>query len=394
MKPNSKLPTPSDDAQQKSQQLTKKIRQSLNRQGRLTFAQYMEKALYTPGLGYYASGLPKIGQTGDFITAPEVSSIFSRCIARQAIQVLKAIDTPNILEFGAGKGTMAKDILLELEKLQQPLEHYFIVELSADLRQRQQETLSQLPEALFNKVIWLNELPQQSIQAFVVGNEVLDAMPVERLKLEPEQSLQAFVDYNETKQSFEWDYRTITDRKLQKISNAILNQIGEPAANGYETEINLNIQPWLNAISDFLEKGTVLLIDYGYNQREYYQPARTMGTLRCHYQHLAHSNPFYYPGLQDITAHVDFTEVAESAFHAGFKIAGFTTQAHFLMGSGLLEMSADSCADITESLKIAQQIKTLTLPDEMGESFKAIALSKGLDLSLIGFKVRDLRHLL
>lgn len=392
MKPNPKLPTPPDDAQEKSQALVNKVRQTVKRLGDLSFSRFMEMALYTPGLGYYASGLPKIGQGGDFITAPEVSPIFSRCVARQAEQVLAQLDTPNIIEFGAGKGTMAKDILLELDARETELTHYFILELSADLKARQQDTLSTLPEALFQKVIWLDQLPQKPLQAFVVGNEVLDAMPVERLRLESTQSLQAFVRYDDDQQSFEWDYRPITDRKLQSISNQILNQIGEPGTKGYETEINLNIQPWLNALSAFLEKGAILLIDYGYSRREYYQPARTMGTLRCHYQHLAHSNPFFYPGLQDITAHVDFTAVAESGFSAGFKVAGFTTQAHFLMGTGLLEMSADSSAAITESIKVAQQIKTLTLPDEMGESFKAIALTKDLDIGLIGFKVRDLRH--
>lgn len=392
MKPNQQLPSPSEEAQQKSLSLQQKIRQMLKRHGMMPFPRFMEMALYTPGLGYYASGLPKIGQQGDFITAPEVSPIFSRCLARQAAQVLETLETPNVIEFGAGKGTMAKDILLELDALGQPIEQYYIVELSADLRARQQETLQALPETLFNKVVWLDQLPKDPLQAVVLANEVLDAMPVERLRLEEEQSLRGYVIFNEDKQRFEWDYHPITDATLQKASNAILNLIGTPPARGYETEINLNIHPWLQSIADFLSQGAVLLIDYGYNRKEYYQPSRHMGTLRCHYQHRAHGDPFFFPGLQDITAHVDFTSVAESGFDTGFKVAGYTTQAHFLMGSGLLEMSGDPTADITESLKIAQQIKTLTLPDEMGESFKVIALTKDVDLSLIGFKLRDLRH--
>ncbi|QBZ83864.1 SAM-dependent methyltransferase [Hydrogenovibrio crunogenus] len=392
MKPNQQLPSPSEEAQQKSLSLQQKIRQMLKRHGMMPFPRFMEMALYTPGLGYYASGLPKIGQQGDFITAPEVSSIFSRCLARQAAQVLETLDTPNVIEFGAGKGTMAKDILRELDALEQPIEQYYIVELSADLRARQQETLQTLPETLFNKVVWLDQLPKDSLQAVVLANEVLDAMPVERLRLEEDQSLRGYVTFNEDKQRFEWDYHPITDATLQKASNAILNLIGTPSPRGYETEINLNIHPWLQSIADFLSQGAVLLIDYGYSRKEYYQPSRHMGTLRCHYQHRAHGDPFFFPGLQDITAHVDFTSVAESGFDTGFKVAGYTTQAHFLMGSGLLEMSGDPTADITESLKIAQQIKTLTLPDEMGESFKVIALTKDVDLSLIGFKLRDLRH--
>jgi len=392
MKPNQQLPIPSEEAQQKSLSLQQKIRQMLKRHGMMPFPRFMEMALYTPGLGYYASGLPKIGQQGDFITAPEVSPIFSRCLARQAAQVLETLETPNIIEFGAGKGTMAKDILLELEAIDQPIEHYYIIELSADLRVRQQETLQALPETLFNKIIWLDQLPKSPLQGVILANEVLDAMPVERLRLEAEQSLRGYVAYNEDKQRFEWDYHPITDSTLQKASNAILKRIGTPPPRGYETEINLNIHPWLQSIADFLNQGAVFLIDYGYSRKEYYQPSRYMGTLRCHYQHRAHGDPFFYPGLQDITAHVDFTSVAESGFDTGFKVSGYTTQAHFLMGSGLLEMSGDPTEDMTESLKTAQQIKTLTLPDEMGESFKVIALTKKIDLSLIGFKLRDLRH--
>jgi len=393
MKPQNTLPEPSEQAKQHSAKLSQRIQKSIRRHGNLTFAQFMQKALYTPGLGYYANGLPKIGQAGDFITAPEVSSMFSRCLARQAIQVLKDLPEANILEFGAGQGTMAKDILLELQDQQQALEHYYIVELSADLRARQQFTLKEsLPDSLFSKVIWLDELPQKPISAVVLANEVLDAMPLERLRIEPEQALQGYVQYKEETQQFDWDYQKITKKPLQQFANQLIEHIGQVSELGYETEINLNIQPWLQSISDFLSQGAILLIDYGYSRHEYYQPARVMGTLRCHYQHRAHSNPFYYPGLQDITAHVDFTAVAEAAYDSGLKVAGYTTQAQFLMATGLLEMASNPDAEVTEQLKIAQQIKTLTLPNEMGESFKVMALSKQLDQSLIGFSLRDLRH--
>jgi len=393
MKPQNTLPTPSDEAIQHSNQLSSSIQKSLRRHGSLTFAQYMEKALYTPGLGYYANGLPKIGQSGDFVTAPEVSAIFSRCLARQAMQVLQTLPEANILEFGAGQGTMAKDILLELNEQQQALEHYYIVELSADLRARQQAMLqASLPEALFEKVIWLDQLPKKPICAVVLANEVLDAMPLERIRIEPDQALQGYVRFDDSKNQFAWNYQKITTKPLQQFANQLIEHIGKVSDLGYETELNLNITPWLKSINDFLKQGVILLIDYGYSRQEYYQPARVMGTLRCHYQHRAHSNPFFYPGLQDITAHVDFTAVAESAYDAGLKVTGYTTQAHFLMGSGLLEMSGGSDLPITEQLKIAQQIKTLTLPNEMGETFKVIALSKQLDLKLMGFKMRDLRH--
>ncbi len=393
MKANNTLPEPSNEAKEHSSQLSEKIQRSLRRHPDMRFSQFMEMALYTPGLGYYASGLPKIGEQGDFITAPEVSPIFSRCIARQAIQVLNKLDTPNIVEFGAGQGTMAKDILLELEAQEQPLENYYIIELSADLRERQRFTLREnLPDDLYEKVIWLDSLPKTPIPAVVLANEVLDAMPFERIRIEPQQALQGFVQYNEDTQQFGWDYRKITEKKLQQFANQLINHIGEVSELGYETEINLNIHPWLKSLSDSLSQGVILLIDYGYTRQEYYQPARVMGTLRCHFQHRAHSNPFFYPGLQDITAHVDFTAVAEAAYDSNLKVAGFTTQAHFLMGTGLLEMSSDPDMPITEQIRIAQQIKTLTLPNEMGETFKVIALSKQLDVKLMGFEMRDLRH--
>lgn len=353
----------------------------------------MEMALYTPQLGYYAGGLPKFGKAGDFITAPEVSPIFSRCLARQAAQVLSQLDEPNIVEFGAGQGTMAKDILLELDAMQQTLNRYYIVEISADLRERQQQVLAEkLPAETFAKIVWLDQLPTTPISAFILANEVLDAMPFERIRIEPDRALQGYVVFNEKTQQFDWDYKNITETKLQKFANQLIKHIGKVSDLGYETEINLNIKPWLKSLNDILSSGAVFLVDYGYTRDEYYQPARVMGTLRCHYQHRAHNNPFFYPGLQDITAHVDFTAVAEAAFDSGFKVAGYTTQAHFLMGSGLLEMSFDPNADIAEQIHNAQQIKMLTLPDEMGETFKAIALTKNFDQPLIGFSVRDLRH--
>ncbi|WP_178862103.1 class I SAM-dependent methyltransferase [Thiomicrorhabdus cannonii] len=392
-KAHTSLPEPSSDAKLHSEQLSQKILRTLRRHPHMTFAQYMEMALYTPGLGYYASGLPKIGAQGDFITAPEVSPLFSRCLARQTAQILPQLSEPNILEFGAGQGTMAKDILLELDALGEPLAHYYILELSADLRERQRFTLKEnLPDALFQKVVWLDRLPEKAISAVVLANEVLDAMPFERLRIEPHQALQAYVRYDEASGQFDWDYQKITAKPLQQFANQLIDFLGNVSDLGYETEINLNISPWLKALGESVGQGMVILIDYGYTRQEYYQPARVMGTLRCHYQHRAHSNPFFYPGLQDITAHVDFTAVAEAAYDSGFKVTGFTTQAHFLMGAGLLEMSAQADAPMTEQLRIAQQIKTLTLPNEMGETFKVIALSKQLDLKLIGFNLRDLRH--
>lgn len=387
------LPEPCAEAKTLSLTLFKHIQTYLKRHKTLSFSKFMEMALYTPNLGYYSAGLPKFGRSGDFITAPEISPIFSRCLARQAAQALNHMSTASLIEFGAGSGAMAADILQELKTLGVLPERYYIVEISAELQQRQQQLLKQrLPADLFAKVYWLGQLPSTPINAVVIANEVLDAMPVERIRIEPERALRGFVHLNTDKTQFEWDYRPITDRTLQRFSNQLIKHIGKVSDLGYETEINLNIHPWLKSIYQILNQGLVLLIDYGYNREEFYQPARVMGTLRCHYQHRAHNNPFFYPGLQDITAHVDFTAVAESAFDVGFKIAGYTTQAHFLMGSGLMEMSVNPHSDISEQIKTAQQIKTLTMPDEMGETFKAMALSKQLNQPLMGFSIRDLRH--
>lgn len=391
--PNSvKLPQPNENAQQHSEQLTNKIRQYLKRHQKMSFAEYMQLALYTPNLGYYSNGLAKIGAQGDFITAPEVSPLFSRCLARQAQQVLSELEQGSLVEFGAGRGIMARDLLLELEQLEQPFEHYYIIELSAQLREVQQQTLSSLPSELFAKIIWLDQLPKTPINAVVLANEVLDAMPVERIKIQPSQASRAFVVWDEDKEQFDWQYQPITEPFLQKFSNQLIERIGDVDDRGYVTEINLNISPWLKSISEFLQSAVVLLIDYGYSQHEYYQPNRRMGTLRCHYQHRAHSNPFFYPGLQDITAHVDFTAVAEAAYSHQFRLAGYNTQAHFLIATGLLDMASNPEQSVVEQLQLAQQIKTLTLPNEMGENFKVMALSKNYNNALLGFKLHDLRH--
>lgn len=388
------LPSPDSAALKLSQQLTQLIQRRINRFGPITFAQFMQMALYTPEWGYYANDLTKIGAGGDFTTAPEISPLFSQCIANQAWQVLDQMAQGSILEFGAGRGTMAKDILTHLATDADRIEHYYILELSAALRAQQIETISQLPETLRNKVKWLDQLPNQPFNGVILANEVLDAMPVERLRLEPEQQLHAYVTWNEAKQAFDWHYQPISDPKLQKIANRLEQSIGQAPARGYHAELNLNMQPWLASIEGFLHQGLLLLIDYGYPRKELWQAARYMGTLRCHYQQRAHNNPFWYPGLQDITAHVDFTALAESAYAAQLKVAGYTTQSHFLMSSGLLEASVNPDQDIISQLQISQQIKRLTLPDEMGESFKVMALSKHFDHPLLGFQQRDLRHLL
>ncbi|SIO10401.1 SAM-dependent methyltransferase, MidA family [Sulfurivirga caldicuralii] len=389
MKKQLNLPTPDPDALQRSETLRERIVRAIRQNGPMPFSEYMQRALYTPGLGYYSNGLPKLGPTGDFTTAPESSPLFGQCVARQLDQILGALGGGNILEFGAGSGRMARDILLTLADADALPERYQILDLSADLRARQQAFLQEsLPPELYARVEWLERLPAPGWRGVVVANEVLDAMPVERFYLEPGTSWRMGVDADESGQLI-WTQLPISDATLQRVVNGLRSLI-KPTSLGYKAEVNLNIHPWLKSLSDFMAAGAVLLIDYGFPQQELYQKERLNGTLRCFYQHRVHDNPLLWPGLQDITAHVDFTEVAESGFDAGFRVAGFTTQAHFLMSTGLLE-SIPADLPVTEQLKLSQQIKTLTLPDEMGEIFKVMALTKGVDTPLMGFQLVDLR---
>lgn len=385
------LPEPDEAAIKRSRDLCASIIKACEAHGgSIAFSDYMQMALYQPGMGYYSGGLQKFGSAGDFITAPEVSSLFSQCVARQAAQVLAELEQAEMLEFGAGSGVMAADILLELERLQALPERYYIVELSAELRQRQQRTISDRASHLIGRVQWLDALPQQAIEGVIVANEVLDAMPVECFRINNNTVEQMHVvvrgdtldtTYVQADAGIEQQVRTIEQRREKAFDH------------GYCSEFNPALKPWLASLHAALGKGLVLLIDYGYPVQEYYLDERNTGTLVCHYQHRAHADPLWYPGLQDITAFVDFSAVAHAAADAGFEVSGYTSQAMFLMACGLAELHQSMVGDDSrQQLLLAQQIKTLTLPSEMGERFKAIALCKNIDLSLIGFAMTDYRN--
>ncbi len=385
------LPEPDGAAKQRSRDLCSCIYAACEQQGgSIAFSAFMHMALYQPGLGYYSGGLQKFGAAGDFITAPEVSSLFSQCVARQAAQVVNGLGQADMLEFGAGSGVMAADILLELERLQALPGHYFIVELSAELRERQKQTIIQRAPHLSEKVQWLDTLPEQAIQGVVLANEVLDAMPVECFRIDDGAVEQLRVvahdglliaDYAQADEAMVEQVRTIEQRR------------GRAFENGYSSEFNPAIKAWLAGLDAVVDKGLVLLIDYGYPVQEYYLDERNSGTLICHYQHRAHADPLWYPGLQDITAFVDFSAVAHAAVDAGFEVSGYTSQAMFLLGCGLGELHQSAVSDDPkQQLLLAQQIKTLTLPSEMGERFKAMALCKNIDLPLIGFAMQDYRN--
>ncbi len=382
------LPTPGAAEQSHSDQLTQVIRNEIeNSGGNISFDRFMELALYAPGLGYYVAGQRKFGATGDFITSPEISPIFARCLARQAQQVLKQLPTGELLEFGAGSGLLAADILAELEKLGGLPERYLILDISPDLRLRQQETLQQRVPHLLTKVEWINQLPE-NFCGFIIANEVLDAMPVQRFRIGEEWIEEEVVTIDD-QGVFTTQYKPAdTPGLIQRIDE--INRIN-PLPVGYLSEINQRAISWIRTLANSLQKGAILLIDYGYPQQEFYLPERSTGTLMCHYRHRAHDNPFKLIGLQDITAYVDFSAVADTAHEAGLRVDGFTTQAHFLMGCGLDQIIAQSDPDdLINHLELMQGVKKLTLPSEMGERFKVLGLSRKLQEEPIGFSLMNM----
>ncbi|MBL1259700.1 MAG: SAM-dependent methyltransferase [Thiotrichaceae bacterium] len=359
--------------------------------GKIPFIRYMELILHAPGLGYYSAGAHKIGAAGDFITAPEISPLFSQCIARQCQQVLNDIGG-DVLEVGAGSGAMAGEVLRELEKLNCLPEHYFILDLSADLRERQCTHLQQELPHLMTRIIWLDALPDAGFKGVVLANELLDAMPVHLIRFDPEKLTERYVGWDGERLT--WCDGELSESRLGAAAAHIMNECGVDEFGGeYVSEINLAATDWLRSVAAILEQGLVLLIDYGFPRHEYYIPERKEGTVMCHYRHQAHSDPLILPGLQDVTAHVDFTSLAECAVEAGMDVAGYASQGHFLLGAGLMELLASNAETSTHEQQVmqAQAVKTLTMPHEMGELFKVIALTKEMEPGLIGFSMLDAR---
>ncbi len=357
--------------------------------GGLPFDRFMELALYTPGLGYYSGGACKFGAQGDFVTAPELSPLFAYALARQIGQVLGHLGGGEVLELGGGSGCLAADLLGDLQRLDRLPERYLMLELSAELRARQRATLEARVPDLAGRVQWLDELPAQALRGLVIANEVIDAMPVSRFRIERCQVLEEYVVVHEGRFAASWCPATTPG--LAPGVARLAAELG-PFADGYESEINLRASAWVAAIARRLDAGLLLLIDYGYPRREYYHPQRSAGTLMCHHRHRAHADPLVLVGLQDITAHVDFTTLAEAAVQAGLCVHGFAPQAHFLLASGMESyLERLDPEDTAGRLQRLQEIKMLTLPSEMGERFKVLALSRGLDLALLGFALRDFR---
>lgn len=385
------LPAPSSVEIQHSARLVSLIREQIEASGGVIgFDQYMNMALYEPGLGYYSAGLQKFGASGDFVTAPEVSPLFAQCLVRQVQQVLMTMESGSVLEFGAGSGRLMCDLLAELEHLDALPEQYLVIELSADLQQRQQQLAQEKIPHLASRIQWLNSLPTEKINAVVIANEVLDAMPVRIFEKQADGVIEWGVGIDDDQ--LQWQAKDADD-DLNNSVNDIEARLHYALSPGYRSELNPAVQGWLQSVGDVLNQGLVLLIDYGYAASEYYSPERSMGTLMCYYRHHGHDDPFYYPGLQDMTAFVDFTAVAEAALDTGFDVMGYTSQAQFLFACGLPQLfEQQQSDDLQEQLHLSQQVKTLTLPSEMGERFKVMGLGKDIDPLLIGFMMADYRN--
>lgn len=351
----------------------------------IPFAEFMQHALYDPKEGYYSSGLTKIGVQGDFITAPELTPLYGYTLAQQCQQILSLVSEPTLLEFGAGTGALCVAILEHLERLNCLPEHYYILELSAHLRHWQKELIQQRIPHLAHKVHWVEQWPQKPFNGVIIANEVLDAMPVHRFMVTEDTILESYVGLDEHQQVTEQFKECHNERLLNYVKNN-LPRLNPP----YLSEANLFIDGWIKEQYQLVNQGMVLLIDYGFPRHEYYHPDRYQGTLMCHYQHHSHPNPFLHIGEQDITAHVDFTHVAEAAQEAGFHVAGYTNQASFLLANGLLHL-VNSIDDEHESFHAKQASKQLIQSSEMGELFKVMALTKNLDIPLTGFLLNDKR---
>ena len=384
------LPQPSPDALEQSGRLLTRLRALIDAEGGwISFATYMAEALYAPGLGYYSGGARKFGPGGDFITAPELTPLFGQAIASQVQQIMD-LSAPHIIEAGAGTGLLAADLLLELELRGSLPESYAILEVSGELRERQFDTIATKVPHLASRVSWLEGLPEHFSGA-LVANEVLDVMPVHLIAWRPEGIFERGVALGDAGQ-FVWADRPVSG-KVADAAAALDRPL--PSEGEYVSELNLAGRAWIAEWAERLEKGAMLLVDYGYPRAEYYLDSRSTGTLLCYFRHHAHGDPFLWPGLNDITAFVDFTAAAEAGFAAGLDILGYTDQANLLFNCGVLACLARRAPeDSVDYIRAAKAVQRLTGPHEMGELFKVIAMGRGIEQPLIGFLRGDRLHAL
>jgi len=353
----------------------------------MPFQRYMQQALYAPGLGYYVNGLHKFGAAGDFVTAPEIGELFARGVAIQLDAVPETLDGDwTLMEAGPGSGALARALLPALRR---PPERYLLLEPSAVLRQVQAETLADLPASLRDRIEWIDQPPEQPFEGAVLANEVMDALPVARFRITPQGPRALAVDVSEAADGLRFDWvETEPDTRLENALASLTDSLREPLAPGFESEICLDLPGWLDTVTRPLAGGMALLVDYGYPRTEYYHPDRSAGTLVCHYRHRAHFDPFVWPGLTDLSAFVDFTASAEAGEAAGLNVAGFTTQAGFLIGAGV-HHAIEEATDNKTRMRLIAEFKQLMLPGEMGEKFKLLALTRNCEPVLEAFEEHD-----
>lgn len=387
MHSRSELPAPDDAALAHSARVADHLRARLvGSGGWISFAEYMDLVLYAPGLGYYSAGAQKFGPAGDFVTAPGLGSLFASCLARVAGAALDQLGGGVMLEIGGGTGALAADLLWALRE--NPPRQYLLLEVSADLRERQYAALAARVPELLDRVQWLDHLPAAPVTGVLIANEVLDALPVERFTMRDGKPWQLGVHLQDGHLC--WS-SVPAPPLLEAAVRTIERDIGGRLPDGYCSEVSLRQPAWVASLAASLEKGLMLFTDYGYSRREYYHPQRTDGTLGCHYRHHWHADPFFVPGLQDITAWVDFSAVAQAAAAAGLGIAAYTTQAHFLLATGILDaMEPGAVRNQAETQAMAAELRQLLMPGEMGERFKMLALTRDFrpDCELT---VRDMR---
>lgn len=382
-----RLAPPSADALAASAQLKQIVVDAIAAaSGWISFARYMELALYTPGLGYYAGGSRKFGAEGDFVTAPEMTPLFGRALARQVAQILQA-SAPEVIEVGAGSGRLAVDLLSALDALGCAPQRYRILELSGELRARQAATLADDAPQFLERVEWLDRLPER-ISGCLVANELLDAMPTHTVRWGEDFVLEIGVGVDAHGDLI--GVERPADETLRLAAQAV------PVSAPYCGEIGLAARAWVAEIAERLECGAMLLIDYGVSAHELYHPQRNGGTVRCHYRHTVHDDAFWHPGLTDITSHVDFSAVAEAGFAAGLDVLGYASQANFLLncGVGELLLAQRAASDGADGFQAQNAVNRLIAPNEMGELFKVIALGRGIDAPLLGFMRGDRVHTL
>lgn len=378
----SNFPAPDADALAHSERLVALIRRDIAASGgSIPFSRYMELALYAPALGYYSAGASKFGPAGDFVTAPELGSQFAQCMAEAVSPVLRELGGESeFVELGGGSGAFALDLLQALAARRALPRAFRILEPSAELRARQQARLREsLPAEVFGRVEWIDRPPADDWTGVLFANEVLDALPTTRFAIAQGEVMEEHVALG-AQQQFVSTLRP-ADALVVNAVRHVERTLGAPLAEGYRSEVLPQLPYWLQAVTGSLQAGLALFVDYGYPRREYYLPERSEGTLVCHYRHRAHADPFFLPGLQDLTAFVDFTAVAESGLHAGFELAGFASQAAFLLNNGLQDRLERADVGSAEQQRRNQEAKRLTLPGEMGERFKAMGLQRGIDAS-------------